>query len=73
MSRQVPNYVECYIKFRGYGLQPTAPQNACISCFQTYQKYALDSILGPLPDPKMEKKSCGCGRKNERFGSSTRI
>lgn len=55
MPREVHNYIECYMKFRGYGLKPTTPQIFSISWFQTYQKYVFNGILRPLPDPKMEK------------------
>jgi len=63
MSRAVLDYVECYIKFRGYGLQLTTPQISCIFWFQTCQKYAAVGISGLLSDPKMEKQVVGVGGK----------
>lgn len=44
MSRDVLSFVQCYVKFRGSGLQPTTPE-----------KCVFGGILGPFPDPKVEK------------------
>lgn len=44
MSRDVPSFVQCYVKFRGSGLQPTTPQQ-CV----------FGGILGPFPNTKVEK------------------
>lgn len=62
MSRDVPSVVQCYVKFRGSELQPTTPE-----------KCVFGGILGPFPDPKVEKWFVGVGGKIKKFGSTTRI